>query len=72
MAEKIGDAAVLKATGNDWKKWFALLDRAGASRLRHREIVALVGEHGAGPWWSQMVTVFWSKALGRLKEQLES
>ncbi len=64
MATSISDAAVLKATGKNWKQWFARLDRAGARELGHGEIVAIVNEHGAGPWWSQMVTVTYERERG--------
>ena len=60
----IGDQAVKAKTGKDWKQWFALLDRAGAKKLDHRGIVAIVGRLGAGPWWQQMITVSYEQQRG--------
>ena len=61
----ISDAAVKKATGKTWDEWFPLLDDAGATKLSHREIVAIVGTHlRSGSWWQQMVTVEYERARG--------
>lgn len=61
----IGDDAVRAKTGRGWAIWFRLLDKAGAKKLTHREIAVLVSERfGAGPWWSQMVTVEYERARG--------
>lgn len=67
MPEKktaIGDEAVKRATGRDWTEWLKLLDKAGAKKMDHREIVAVVAEHGVGPWWRQMVTVHYERERG--------
>lgn len=63
-AREIGDDAVERATGRNWKTWFALLDKAGAKTKPHKEIVAIVSEAGAGSWWSQMVTVTYERERG--------
>ncbi|HEY4219513.1 MAG TPA: hypothetical protein VGM67_20395 [Gemmatimonadaceae bacterium] len=64
MATISGDA-VKKATGRDWDEWFPLLDRAGAKKLAHRDIVDIVGtKFGVGSWWRQMVTVEYERARG--------
>jgi hypothetical protein len=63
-AREIGDDAVKRATGRDWKEWFALLDKAGAKTKSHREIVAIAGGLDAGSWWSQMVTVAYERERG--------
>lgn len=61
----IGDAAVLRATGRDWKTWRELLDAAGARKLTHAEIAVLVHtKYGVGDWWSQMVTVGYEQLVG--------
>lgn len=69
----VGDAAVKEATGKSWKQWFALLDRAGAEKLSHREIVARLRERHADKlshWWMQQVTVAYEQARGmRAKHQ---
>ena len=61
----VGDDAVKKAAGKKWAQWFAILDRAGAKKLNHRQIVGLLhDQHGVGPWWRQMVTVGYEQARG--------
>jgi len=66
MASKnIGDEAVKRATGRDWAEWLKLLDKAGAKKMAHRDIAAMVSEKfGAPPWWSQMVTVTYERERG--------
>lgn len=64
-APSMSDAAVKAKTGRDWAEWFALLDRAKAQGLPHREIVSLVGDRfGAPRWWRQMITVEYERARG--------
>lgn len=67
----ISTAAVEAATGKSWAEWLRILDRAGAKRLDHKGIVALVhGRFGIGSWWQQMVTVGYEQARGlRAKHQ---
>jgi hypothetical protein len=61
----MADAAVEAKTGKDWSGWFGLLDRAGAAKLRHKEIAAFLSEKHALPgWWSQTVTVEYERARG--------
>jgi hypothetical protein len=61
----MSDAAVKARTGRDWAGWFAVLDKAGARRLTHREIVAILSTRHALPgWWCQMVTVEYERARG--------
>src|ERR1051325_1081630 len=66
MASKnIGDEAVTRATGRGWAEWLALLDKAGAKKMAHRDLPVLVSERlGAPPWWSQMVTVTYERERG--------
>ena len=62
---RMSDAAVAAKTGRTWKDWFAILDKAGASKLSHQEIVKyLHTKQGVGPWWQQMVTVTYEEARG--------
>ena len=62
---RMSDAAVKAKTGKTWKEWFAILDKAGASKLNHQEIVKyLHAKQGVGPWWQQMVTVTYEQARG--------
>lgn len=61
----VSDAAVKAKTGKDWKGWFMLLDKAGAKKLTHTKIVAILHEeHGVPGWWSQMVTVEYELSRG--------
>jgi uncharacterized protein YndB with AHSA1/START domain len=61
----IGDAAVEAKTGKNWKQWYAALDKAGAKKMTHKQIVAVVSDrHGIGPWWRQMVAVAYEQARG--------
>ena len=67
----ISDAAVQKATGMTWGQWLAALDRAGAKKMTHPQIVDVVHEkYAIGPWWRQMVTVGYEQARG-LREKHE-
>lgn len=62
---RMSDAAVKAKTGKAWSEWFKILDDAGAKRMTHQEIVALLSKkHGVGPWWQQMVTVTYEQARG--------
>lgn len=61
----MSDAAVKAKTGKDWAGWFSTLDKAGAMKLQHREIAALLhGKLGVPAWWSQMVTVEYELSRG--------
>jgi uncharacterized protein YndB with AHSA1/START domain len=61
----IGDEAVLAKTGRRKDEWFAILDKAGAARMTHPEIVAVLSEeHGVAPWWRQMLAVVYEQARG--------
>ncbi|HEY3571747.1 MAG TPA: SRPBCC domain-containing protein [Thermoanaerobaculia bacterium] len=64
QSERMSDEAVRAKTGKSWDEWLTILDAAGARSLGHKEIVAIVGEHGVGPWWRQMVTVTYEQARG--------
>jgi uncharacterized protein YndB with AHSA1/START domain len=65
VALKISSAAVKARTGKSWTQWFALLDKAKARTMTHKEIVALLsGKNGLGPWWRQMVAVGYEQAKG--------
>jgi uncharacterized protein YndB with AHSA1/START domain len=65
IAPRMSDIAVKAKTGKNWKDWFSVLDKAGARKMNHQEIVKLVSEkHDVGPWWRQMVTVTYEQARG--------
>ncbi len=61
----IGDEAVKAKTGKTWSEWFKILDKADATKMSHKEIVAHLKEKfGVGSWWRQMVTVTYEQARG--------
>lgn len=67
-APRMSDEAVKGKTGKNWKEWFTILDKAGAGKMSHQEIVKHIHEkHGVGPWWQQMVTVTYEQARGLRK-----
>lgn len=68
----ISSEAVRASTGNTWAQWIALLDKAGAKKMNHKEIVAILcDDYGVGGWWQQMVTVGYEQARqGRKKGQM--
>ena len=62
---KMSDAAVQARTGKTWKEWFSLLDKTGAKKMSHQEIVKFLHTNqNVGPWWQQMVTVTYEQARG--------
>lgn len=68
---RMSDAAVEAKTGKTWSEWFKLLDKAGAKKMNHQQIVAYLKEHhNPGPWWQQMITVTYEQARG-LREKYE-
>lgn len=68
------DPAVQKATGKNWSQWFSVLDKAGARKMTHQEIVRLLSsKHKCRSWWRQMVTVEYERARGlRAKHETAS
>jgi hypothetical protein len=65
-AKPIMTAAGIEAkTGHDWDHWFAALDKAGAAKLDHKGITALLDrKFKPGPWWGQMIAVSYERARG--------
>ncbi len=65
FAPRMSDEAVKAKTGKTWKEWFAILDKAGARKFSHQEMVKYLNtKQGVGPWWQQMVTVTYEQARG--------
>jgi uncharacterized protein YndB with AHSA1/START domain len=61
----VGTEAVMRATGRAWGDWLAVLDRAGARGMAHKDIALLLSrKFGVPDWWSQMVTVGYEQARG--------
>lgn len=48
-----------------WAEWYVILDAAGAKKLDHKGIVAILSEkYGLGSWWRQMITVGYEQERG--------
>lgn len=61
----MSDEAVKSKTGRDWRSWFVTLDKAGAAKLKHRDIAELLAsKYELSGWWSQCVTVEYELARG--------
>jgi hypothetical protein len=59
------DAGIAAKTGHGWDEWFARLDKAGAAKLDHKAITALLDKKWKpGPWWGQMIAVSYERARG--------
>ena len=59
------DAGIQSKTGHDWDWWFAALDKAGAAKLDHKGITALLAKNWKpGPWWGQMIAVSYERVRG--------
>ncbi len=68
----MSDHAVKAKTGKVWSEWFSLLDKTGAKKMTHQQIVAVLGgKYGIGSWWRQMVTVAYERARG-LREKYQT
>ena len=64
-ALKVSDDAVKARTGKAWPEWYAILDAAGAKKLDHKSIVAILNKkHSVGSWWRQMITVGYEQERG--------
>ena len=61
----MSDAAVKAKTGCTWERWVYALDRRGADKMAHREIVDIVHEkYKVDDWWAQTVTVGYERIKG--------
>jgi hypothetical protein len=59
------DAGIKAKTGHGWDYWYAVLDKAGAAKLDHKGITALLDKKfKPGPWWGQMIAVSYERARG--------
>jgi hypothetical protein len=59
------DAGITAKTGHGWEYWFAALDKAGAAKLDHKGITALLDtKFKPGPWWGQIIAVSYERARG--------
>ncbi len=63
---QVTSASVLKCTGKNWDQWVGLLNKAGAEKMSHKEIVAyLKKKYKLSIWWQQGVTTGYEIAIGR-------
>jgi hypothetical protein len=61
----MSDQKLKAKTGCTWERWVHALDRLGAEKMSHRDIVALVNEkYKVDGWWSQTVTVGYERIKG--------
>jgi uncharacterized protein YndB with AHSA1/START domain len=61
--------ACMRATGKSWDEWINLLNQTGADKWTHKEIVVYLNrKYQVPPWWRQMVTNGYEKAIGRRVE----
>ncbi|MCM3869367.1 MAG: SRPBCC domain-containing protein [Pyrinomonadaceae bacterium] len=65
QSPRMSDEAVKAKTGKNWDQWFAILDKAGAKKMSHPDIVKILSsKYEVGPWWRQMVTASYEHARG--------
>ena len=51
QSPRMSDEAVKAKTGKKWDQWFAILDKAGAKEMSHKDIVKFLNsKHDVGPW----------------------
>ena len=57
---------LLKAkTGKDWRQWFAILDKAGAKNMNHKEMAEyLYYQQKIDGWWAQMISATYEQHRG--------
>lgn len=59
------DESVRANTGRGYDKWFTMLDKWGAKKKKHGEIVRWLSERHAVPgWWAQNLTVAYEQGRG--------
>jgi hypothetical protein len=69
--KRSSNEAVKAKTGKVWAEWFAILDKAGAQKMPHKEIAAYLYENQkVSGWWSQMVSVAYEHERG-LREKFQ-
>jgi hypothetical protein len=62
---RMSGKAVKAKTGKDWKQWFSILDKAGATKMSHKEIAEYLYEkRGVPGWWAQTITVTYEQERG--------
>ncbi|MCM2272340.1 MAG: hypothetical protein NDJ18_07295 [candidate division Zixibacteria bacterium] len=71
IGENVGDVALKAKTGKTWKQWIAVLDKAKAYDMPHKQIAEYLHDKlGVPGWWCQMIAVGYEQAKGiRVKHQ---
>ena len=65
---RVGDDVLKQRTGKIWAEWFPILDKAGAKKMNHTEIAAVLKKKfGVPGWWCQMVAVGYEHSRGLRK-----
>ena len=65
----MSDKGIQAKTGKTWSEWFAILDAAGARKMTHKEIVAVLhSRHSIGRWWEQKLTITYEHERGLRQE----
>jgi hypothetical protein len=68
---RVGDEVLKRRSGKTWAEWFPILDKAGAKKMNHTEIITVLQKKfGVPGWWCQMVAVGYehSRGLRQLNE----
>jgi len=62
---RISDDAVHADTGKPLRKWYLLLDKAGARMMEHPGIMEhLRNAHGLSPWWARLIAIGYERERG--------
>lgn len=62
----VSNEAVEKATGKDWERWIAFLDKQGAAGLPYKNILSLLAGKGkiASEWWCRKIATGYQQQKG--------
>jgi Domain of unknown function (DUF4287) len=71
---RLSDKGIQAKTGKTYSRWFAILDAAGARKMSHKEIVAILhSRYRLGRWWEQKLTITYEHERGlRAKHETQS
>ncbi len=65
MVKPIDTAKIERGTGRGWPVWRADLDRLGAAKSSHGEIVDLIRKQSVSDWWAQTIAVAYEQQTGK-------
>jgi hypothetical protein len=66
------DAGIQAKTGKTYSDWFAILDAAGAQKMTHKEIAAILhSRYQLEKWWAQKIAIIFEHERG-LREKHET